>query len=595
MAQVPLGALLHSPLSLRAGGAVPVSQPQRLLFGAVGLYGLVLGAILWPVLGDPTRLALGHPGNDVWNHLWGTWFVADSLAHGRLPLHTELLGWPDGGALWFIDSFDALLTLPVQWAWGPVAAWNAGIAFNFWLCGLGAFLLARSVTRSGPGAVLAGLCYMTAPHLLGQAYNGIGETLAAGWLPLALLGIREAARRPSWRRGALAGLLLGLNALASWYYGLFAGLALLGLLARGAWRWGRRRGDLRPHLGALAAGAIAMGLVAGPAFLAFAASMGAKDALVGRDPGFVFMTLILHNMTDALALVRPGRFASPDLKARFDEDLIVVVYLGGALLWPALAVLGSPYSRRARSWGLLALGFLVLSLGPYLYVNGSYVHVEGDRLIPLPFLALFRWVPVMGRISHAYRFVLGATLALCVLIAWAVELLRQKGVPVWLAVVGLGLLRVGESFLGSQAVWPLPVSDAAVAPVIGELEGGAVLDLPVTVPVLARSRYVVAQLVHAQPIPYGLNDPTPLALYLNHYSRYLIELERTPAELLPATVPALDLAVGQAALVAEGLKWVVVHRSQLPTARQPKLLTFLDATSTPVYDDGELRIYRLDP
>ena len=62
---------------------------------------------LWqmgPVLAHPTTLAIGHPNNDVWNHIWGYGFVAESLLAGEFPLHTQLLNWPEGGSLWFIDS-----------------------------------------------------------------------------------------------------------------------------------------------------------------------------------------------------------------------------------------------------------------------------------------------------------------------------------------------------------------------------------------------------------------------------------------------------------------------------------------------------------
>ena len=46
-------------------------------------------------------------------------------------------------------------------------------------------------------------------------------------------------------------------------------------------------------------------VVVGP-FGAFVSTMGAEDAMVTRDPNFVWSTLIMHNMTDVLALLMPG-------------------------------------------------------------------------------------------------------------------------------------------------------------------------------------------------------------------------------------------------------------------------------------------------
>ena len=80
--------------------------------------------ILAPVLGDFSRTALGHPGNDAWNHLWGFWFVADSLLGLDLPVHTDLMAWPTGGSLWFIDAFGARVLLPVT------ATFTAGPSTN---------------------------------------------------------------------------------------------------------------------------------------------------------------------------------------------------------------------------------------------------------------------------------------------------------------------------------------------------------------------------------------------------------------------------------------------------------------------------------
>lgn len=562
---------------------------------AVALYALLATVFCASVLPDPLRLALGHPGNDVWNHVWGYWWVAHAFAQGSLPMHTALLNWPAGGTLWFIDFFNAVLTLPVQWVAGPVAAYNASIWMNLVLCGVGAWMLARAVTGSEPGALLAGVAYMSAPHLLAQVYNGISETIAAGWLPLALMAAREAFRQPSAGRGALAGGLLGLTAVANWYYGLFAGVLVLGLFVRGVLRGAQRRFHLRrpgAKLAAVVAGALTAAAVAAVPFGLFYASMHASDALVTRDPGFVWMTLLMHNMTDVVTLVHPGRYYSPDLHAAFGEDLIVVVYLGAALWIPALYVVRTPQAAAARPW-LLVFGFFVLlSLGPFLYVGGQYVSVLGGWL-PLPFLALFQWFPMFSRISHAYRFTVGSTLALSVLVAFTVKAAaRFRWSPARVA-VGIGAARLVEVLFFSPAVFPVPASRVEVPAVYSRLGPGAVIDLPITMPVLARSRVLTYQIVHKQPVPIGLNDPVPLYLHRNSYTHYLVALERRTAMFLPPEIPDIDLAAGQADLVRRGCRWIVVHRDGYTADQYTRVARFLDLTAAAVDDDGSVRVYDL--
>jgi len=553
---------------------------------------------LWqvsPVLDAFSSRALGHPGNDVWNHVWGYAFVADSLAEGRLPLHTDQLLWPTGGSLWFIDTLGAVLTLPVQWSAGPIAAYNTTYLVNFMLAGAGAYLLAHQVSNSRAGALLAGVAFQTTPHLLGQAYNGISESMAVGWLPLTLMAFRWAAAAPSIRRGLVAGLLGGVCALANWYYGLFAGMALVGLLVRSTVRHLRGRNTITSQgMGMVLAGAaMTAAVVAGP-FLAFRHTMAAADAIVVRDPGFVWSTLVLHNMTDVMSLITPGKVYSPDLKALFGEDLIVVVYLGHALLWPALAVLLTRLRSQAASWTWLATGFGVLTLGPFLFIGGDYVQVL-DGWLPLPFLALYEGFPMFSRVSHAYRFVIGLSLALCVLLAIGVRWMRARGWPVWMIVLLGGGLRITEVFYGSPAVFPLPAVDATVPAALASLKGGAVLDLPVGVPVLARSRYGLAQLVHKQPSPYGLNDPVPEAVSANRFTRYLVDLEWSNVASLPEQMPWMDLELGRRAAVADGLRWIVLHEESLPSRNFARMSQFLDIMATPVHHDDGLRIYRLDP
>jgi hypothetical protein len=565
------------------------------------LFVLVALWVVWPVMKAPTELALGHPGNDVWNHVWGYMYVADKLLSAELPIHSDLVSWPAGGSLWFIDSFGALLTLPLNWAFGPVLAYNAYVFLAFVIAGVGAYGLAWVLTRSLSGALVAGLAFQTAPHLLAQTYNGISETLSVGWFALSVAGFHWASADPTRRRVLVAGAMWGVCAVANWYYGMFAGFFLLASMIT----WGRRAVQLRrrdghwppvmgQHIRRLIEGGLALLVVSVGPFLLFMASMHADDAVVTRDPGFVYHTLVLHNMTDLVALFHPGKFYSPDLKSLMDEDLIVVVYLGHALLWPALWVFFTPYHRLARQWAVLGFLFFVMTLGAFLYVDGDYVSV-GEGWVPLPFLAFFKWFPLFSRISHAYRFAIPATLVLAVMVAWTVRHLVERGRPAWLVVGVLCTLRIGESFWGSAAVFPVPVADFAVHPIYSQLDDGAVLDLPVSLPVLARSQYNAPQIIHKQPIPYGLNDPSPLFLYLNRYTRYLIELERSPVDTLPPTLPAADLALGRTVLVDSGMRWIVVHRELYPDRLRTKIERFLDMTATPVFADSDVRVYRLDP
>lgn len=593
------GALGDLGRSMRA-----VGQELLKMLGIYLLYFALACGITWPAVLDLSGAALGHPGNDIWNHLWGFWWVRDALLHhGELPLQTELINHPRGGALYFIDMANALVALPLQEVLGLVAAYNLVVMGELAFAAFGAFLLARHLTRSGQGAWLAGVIYGFSPHLLAQLYNGISETLNAGWLPLFLLCWLKlmGEGRLSWAvaTGATGFLTLFTN----WYYGLFGFLSVL--LHAGyslAQRSERARWLTLRTLKHLGVAGLTFSLGALPLMWAFSQTLNAPDAIVGRDPEFVYRTLIQHNMTDLLIFFHPGRFYSPDLKALYGEDLIIVGYLGYVTLLLALVPAVMRRAREKRFWLLLGGVFFLLALGPFLYVDGAYLELRGDW-IPLPFLGFFHAFPLFSRISHAFRFVVGVSLALGILAAMGAKaLLGQTARGPWgqLLVAGCTVAILTETLLFSPAVWPIPVSHIQIPSfytrLADEPDGFAVLDLPLGVPTLERAVYTFGQTVHHKKVPYGLNDPLPASLRDNRLIDYLLNLEFLPIHHLPLALPALELEVALRQLKAQNYRYVLVHEKHFVTqAQKDRVLRVLSALFGPPerYVEDGLSVYRV--
>jgi len=549
---------------------------------AAALASLLLAiGLTWPAATDLQGRLLGHPGNDSWNHVWGYWWVSSELAEGRWPAHTHLLSWPDGGTLYFIDSVQAVASWPVQLLLGPAAAYNLVVIAGFALSGFGAWLLARRVTGDPIVSGLAMVLYGGAPHLLGQAFNGISETVCAGWLPLTIWGLIRLIDRPSVGRMLALGAFAAGCALTSWYYGLMAAIAgtvVLVWQAAGqafATRWKA----LVPAL--LGAGATAVVLV-GPMLLAFRSSLDAADALVTRDPEFVRRSLMDHNITDLVAFFNPTTTPSPDLFTLYGEQLVIVISLG----WTALVLGGAAWvlTRRARQlapWAWMGLVFFAFSLGPYLNVGGEYLLIEGRR-IPLPFLVLFEALPLFDRISHPFRFVVGVGLALSMTASVGLRhLLRRRQAGLRAAVVGaLAVLFAVEVAWASPATLPVPSSSAHIPAAYDKMRednvSGAVLDLPMTVPNLERAVYSWYQTAHGRPAPWGLNDPMPRRLLDNRLTATLIRIEATRARSMSPALPSLDIVMGARALVRDGYRYVVLHEDLMPPAKREMTVAILE-------------------
>jgi len=189
------------------------------------LLALVAGA---PFAFNPFGALIGDVNSDLWKHLWGFWWVGSSLLdQHQLPLATQLLNAPYGGNLYFIDPLNALLSIPIQvlggrGVQGVVVSYNLLILWNLVLGGVGMYFLARRLSGSGPGALVAGTVYGLSPYVLCYVASGVTEALNIGYLPLYflfLLGTVEGEGRLDW---LWAGIFLFLTTFGCWYYGIFA-------------------------------------------------------------------------------------------------------------------------------------------------------------------------------------------------------------------------------------------------------------------------------------------------------------------------------------------------------------------------------------
>ncbi|MGB0638705.1 MAG: hypothetical protein ACPGTU_05200 [Myxococcota bacterium] len=578
---------------MRTGSTPPAA------WAAIAALGLSI-VLTWPVSLYPTDLLLGHPGNDTWNHVWGYWWVAEELSQGRWPEWTDLLVFPKGGSLYFIDTVQAIITFPVQKLVGPAMAFNLTIMFGLALAAWGAWLLAWHVTGDAISSALAMVLYGASPHLLGQAYNGISETVCAGWLPIALWALIRFLERPVWKRALLLGLTMAITMLTSWYYGLFAVIATAVIVS---WR-AVRQPWIQPWVRSLVrlGGAAVTGfLLVMPLLMTFRSSLDADDALVTRDPEFVEASLLYHNITDIVAFFKPSKIPSPDLLTLYGEELVIVIYLGWVgIMLCVYAVFATRRHREFGPWIWLGLFFFIFSLGPYLNMDGEMVEINGRR-IPLPFLPLFDALPLFSRISHPFRFVVGVSLAMSLVAVHGLRHMTRHVRPNRraLLVALLSVLVLVEFRQGSPASMPIPTSDAVIPAAYKEIgrdpEAGAVLDLPLTVPNLERAIYVWYQTEHGRPVPWGLNDPMPDALLRNRLTATLMRLEAHRAQTMSPQLPELDLVVGARTLQSQGYRYIVLHERLYPEFKRSQveaLLTGLFGTPRKWTEDG-LQVYTL--
>lgn len=233
---------------------------------------VALAIVLTTAFTYPVAARLGSVGRfDTLDGHWSIWcvaWVAHALATNPAGLYDANIFVPHRDTLAYSENnvVAGVLGLPAYLLTGnPYATHNLSMLLGIGLAFVGAYALARYLTRDTAAAIVAAIGFAFCPFLFARLAH-IQLMMFFG-LPIALLALHRAIDAPSAGRGVMLGLALTVQALACGYYGIFAGLlAALGLVffgvTRGLWRvpiyWG---------CGAIAA-ATAIGLVA-PFFLPY--------------------------------------------------------------------------------------------------------------------------------------------------------------------------------------------------------------------------------------------------------------------------------------------------------------------------------------
>jgi len=437
------------------------------------LAGLLAALLLlvWPLPRVFTSDVLTHPAREGAAHIWGLWA---GLRWGPLIIESPMLRYPDGIRLVLVDPGN-LVPFGVGGLLGPAAGYNLVVLSGVIVAGLGGWMIARHVDGVPWLGALAAMC---CPPLLAATSEGTTEDFGVGWV----LVFTALLLRGSW--WAIPALTL------AWLTGPYNGLwaSLIGA-ALGAWWLVRdRRKAGRAALVGLCAAALGA-----PYFWAVLTQRGKGLPGTGHHPHFGHLPAIQE--TEAF---RGDLWHGADLlDAWFPAQLT-----GGEAEWSHTAyvgavalVFGIAAVRRRRElwpWLVASLAFSVVALGPWLFLGGEVLRIDGDPLVAPTGLAL-KALPELTRFTRWYRA--GAVAALLL-------------VPLVSTWRGPSALLVGGLLLADTlmlAPFPWPHTSAPMPDVRGLEAEGPLMEVPPFVlgepPAGAwRDQNVLAQTLHGRPI-----------------------------------------------------------------------------------------------
>lgn len=543
---------------------------------AVACGALVLALLaVAPVLADPQHRLLGYFGSEnfsgAWLIRWGQWSL---LENHTWPMVSPYTGYPTGDVVQCLPFFSAALFLPLYGVLNAVAVYNLSAAWDMALAFVGAWLLLRHTCERPLSALPGALGFALSSYMLGHLATGPVESFSIGWIPLSIWAAHRncLGEQTRWGRVLLTGGILGLTFLANPYYLVFASIAA-------AW-WvltDLRGTPLWKALGRAAlSGALALVILA-PQAITIRDSLSDPRTILDEknDPMHLMMMLGTAKVVDLFSFFLPTT-------AYGNPSVLTEVYLGLPLLGAAL--LGV---RRRGAWRflLLLVGVLVFALGGVLEIGGERVTV-GDNILSMPALYLCLYVPPFTLITHPYRAVPLALLAMGALAGrWLDGLAAPRAKAVTL---GLSALIAVEALAVSPGRLPAPTSDYREPQFYQDLaseEGDyAIWDVHEGKYVDDFGLAMLYQMVHGKYTPYSLGA-LPQWMLQNPFAHVLVWEEW---DMGPVRVPQ-DPCPSRRDLREKGFRYLVKHKwGRDPDPKLERLKECLDA---PVYEDDEVTVY----
>jgi len=537
----------------------------------VGLVGLLV-LFYWPLIRHfPSRVL--SDGADGASFLWSYWAIPHALGHLQDPFRTHQIFWPVGADTAFNTNTPlwSVLSWPLARIFGlGVAASLVGLAVVL-ISGLGAYFLALRECQNRGAAFVAGVAFAFLPrHLLSTfaAFN-LAHT---GLIAFGLLALLRLYERPTRGRAAAAGAVLGATVLSDYTLAIFLILAGVVVAAVRYRATGTRMMATRLAQAGATAALLSLPVIA-PALAAV------RHHELSPIPGFGGADTF---SADLLSWVVPPAshpvWGAPLTALNRSTGGIHLAYPGLVVLGLAVAGVAVATRVQRRTWGLVAVLFGLLAMGPFTHVAGhtgrGFTYLGDHFAVPLPYL-LLRLVPGMTELRVPGRFADVAALGLDVLAAVALARLHgavaaRRGLR-WAAMVPLAAaaLTVFEFQTDYRPLQPSAVPRPYEA-IAASGDSGAVLEIPLQwrdgthrIGDNAANRddtlFLWYATTYRQPLVSGMVARLPdwrwrrltsMPLY-----RQLLSLEAEPGFSSPATFTADDLR-------RAGIGFVVLHRDR---------------------------------
>jgi hypothetical protein len=369
--------------------------------------------------------ACGDSAQEVWFLAW----PAYALSHGLNPLASNFVAYPRGLNLMSSTSMSLLgvLMAPFTLTAGPIVTFNMLVRLALISSATSMFLVLRRYVAWWPLALAGGLLYGFSPYMLGEAYTHVFLVFVP-LPPILFMLLEDLLVGHKWnpvKVGVLIGVLAAAQFLISSETLAIAAIVTVAALVVLCVRHPiAARQALPTILRGSGAAAATFAVLAGYAMYYYV--LGPQHVSGPQHPKLTYV--LFHDDLYGTIVPTSFQFFATHSWIRQGDSLLQgngvdhVTYLGLPLV--ALVVYIAVRCRRSglvAVSSILALGSLLLTLGPRLFVNGhgyaTTVRLPYDVLLHIPLLD--------GLLAP--RFVLAEYFFVAVVLALGLDQMRTEG------------------------------------------------------------------------------------------------------------------------------------------------------------------------
>ena len=188
--------------------------PTGTVFVVGALLFIITAVITYPII---TGFSTILPGvGDVYTYLWGLWWFMYAIVHlHMLPFVTDMQFYPQHiNISQDLSVVHGLLSLPIAYVWGPVAAYNFVLFFTFIITGVGFYIFLKSIVRNNYAAFFGTFIFTFSYGRLYRALVGQLDIASTEWMGFILYFLFQLFIRRKYTQNNVFGaaLFLGLTA-----------------------------------------------------------------------------------------------------------------------------------------------------------------------------------------------------------------------------------------------------------------------------------------------------------------------------------------------------------------------------------------------